>query len=175
MTHSNLGTLERPAAGSCVITAPESRSCQAANGTLAQYLEQLHCKEFCQSVTAGALNLCAHYLGWCCNTQQLIFTITASPSSTFPITFDYRRRTSRPEHFTGTLIPHHCIFWTHPDEYSLPHSYWDLKTPPSDCDCKPGLIKALWKRSILEPFKKKKGPALHHHHHHLSDHRLIHL
>lgn len=111
---------------------------------------------FCQSGAAGALNLCAHYVGWCCNRQQMIFTITASLSSTFPTTFEYIGRISRPVDFTGTLIPHHCSFWTHPDKCSLPHSYWDLKTPPSDCDCKPGLIKALWKRSILEPFKKKK-------------------
>lgn len=44
-THLNLGTLESPAAGSCVIPAPEGRSWQAANSTLLQYLQQLHCKE----------------------------------------------------------------------------------------------------------------------------------
>lgn len=61
---------------------------------------------FCQS---AAFNLCADYLG-CCNTQKLIFTITASQSSTFPITFDYRGRIPHPVDFRGTLIPHHCIF-----------------------------------------------------------------
>jgi len=156
-THSHVDTLENLAAG-----GPYNQS------TRKQKLPSSEQHAVSAFTVATARSMMT---AWCCRCLEPLcssFMAQIHIANYFAMTWFLpfsqllvRGRTPSPPDCIRTLIPYHCIFWTHPEKSSLPHSYWDLKTPPSDCDCKPGLIKALWKRSILEPFFLKAALQQH--------------